>query len=105
MTSYLSKFGRKIAARDGWKCHYCGAALVPYGTSENDRLYFEPTGDGQRRMKSKFRKATIDHVKPLSKGGTCNLQNMVLACFDCNQAKADLPAGQLARNWRQGRES
>ncbi len=32
---------------------------------------------------------TIDHVVPMSKGGTNNLNNLVLACYGCNRAKAD----------------
>jgi len=35
--------------------------------------------------------ATLDHVVPLSKGGTRELSNLVAACGDCNNA----------RNWAQ----
>ena len=43
--------------------------------------------------------ATKDHVKPKSKGGRGGT-NIVAACFDCNQAKADmeLPEFWMARN-------
>ncbi len=34
-------------------------------------------------------KATVDHVVPLSRGGTNCHPNLQLACFPCNQAKAD----------------
>jgi 5-methylcytosine-specific restriction endonuclease McrA len=30
---------------------------------------------------------TIDHVVPRSKGGTEKMNNLVVACFDCNQQK------------------
>lgn len=33
--------------------------------------------------------ATIDHLVPLSKGGSNNFDNLVLACLKCNRAKAD----------------
>lgn len=31
----------------------------------------------------------IDHVVPHSKGGSCNLENLVPSCADCNQTKSD----------------
>ncbi len=33
--------------------------------------------------------ATIDHRIPASKGGTLAYENIVLACQECNKAKAD----------------
>lgn len=33
--------------------------------------------------------ATIDHLIPLSKGGDNRLENLVLACQECNRLKAD----------------
>lgn len=32
---------------------------------------------------------TLDHIKPLSKGGMTTLENCQLACLECNQKKAD----------------
>lgn len=32
---------------------------------------------------------TIDHYIPRSRGGTSDLENLVLACNDCNNAKGD----------------
>lgn len=49
---------------DDPRCRYCGRRL---GMSD----------------------ATIDHVVPTSRGGANTRANMVLACFDCNQKKAD----------------
>lgn len=94
MTSYISRFGRKVANRDGWKCHYCGIDLVPVGTPETDNLYYE-SRNGARHIKSKFKLPTIDHVKPLARGGRTRLNNLVLACQLCNNQKADKPSGQL----------
>jgi len=31
----------------------------------------------------------VDHVVPLSKGGTNNPGNLALSCFHCNRRKAD----------------
>jgi len=34
-----------------------------------------------------FHLATVDHIQPLSKGGTNKMQNLVMACPDCNKTK------------------
>jgi len=33
--------------------------------------------------------ATIDHIKPRSKGGSNRKENIVISCQECNLAKAD----------------
>lgn len=58
------KLSRKnIYLRDGHRCQYCGKKFV---TSE----------------------LTIDHVLPRSQGGVNAWDNLVCACFKCNQKKA-----------------
>lgn len=32
--------------------------------------------------------STLDHIKPRSKGGTTNTQNLIPACSSCNRSKA-----------------
>lgn len=39
--------------------------------------------------------ATIDHVIPLSRGGTSRVSNLVMACRACNEAKDNYPAPAL----------
>ncbi|SMX66801.1 HNH endonuclease [Brevibacterium aurantiacum] len=51
---------RALFVRDRGRCCYCG----------------EPG-------------ATMDHVMPKSRGGPAAWTNAVVACFDCNQRKAD----------------
>lgn len=54
-----------IIARDGDTCHYCHVVL---------------TNDSR----------TLEHITPLSQGGTSALTNLVLACKKCNQLRADM---------------
>lgn len=62
-----------LLQRDGALCAWCGALKSPSDL-------------------------TIDHVKPVSKGGRNALFNLCLACEDCNKAKGDRPAHE--RGWR-----
>ena len=58
---------RFLSSRDGGaRCRYCG-------------------------RRQKLRELTIDHVIPLSRGGTHAIENLVLSCAACNGAKADRP--------------
>jgi len=59
---------RSLAKRDGLECIYCGCSL----TTED---------------------ATVEHVVPLSLGGKDRLENMALACVECNNGFGNtLPA-------------
>jgi hypothetical protein len=55
---------RVVYARDNWTCQYCGKGV--------DR-----------------KTATLDHVKPRSKGGLHTYDNVTTACGECNRKKAD----------------
>lgn len=57
----------KVLARDGFRCVYCGRS---------------PSEDGV--------KLEVDHVFPKSKGGTDSMDNLVTACWECNQGKKDM---------------
>ena len=52
-----------IFARDGFTCKYCGR--------QSDEV-----------------KLVIDHIEPVSKGGTNTESNLVTSCESCNQGKA-----------------
>lgn len=73
----VKNVGSLLAGRDGgWKCHYCGCAI-----------HREPSKVNSIK---KPKQATVDHMKPLGKGGADNVQNMVLACRPCNDEKGDM---------------
>lgn len=43
--------------------------------------------------------AVRDHVDPRSRGGSNRLDNLVLACSDCNSAKSDTPVEEWLLAW------
>lgn len=59
---------KKLAEMYGDQCYYC----------QRD---FEAEGKRAR---------TLDHLTPVSKDGTDDLQNLALCCSSCNRAKGDL---------------
>ena len=66
-----------VCARDGWRCGICGRKV---------------------RKSLKFphpMSASLDHIVPLSKGGTHTWQNVQCAHFICNSRKSDVDGGQL----------
>lgn len=56
---------RAVIARDGERCRFCG------------------TGPAVGVV------LTLDHIIPISKGGTHRIENRQLLCAPCNHAKAD----------------
>lgn len=60
----------EILRRDGFRCYYCGVR----GNEVETTL-------------------TIDHVVPVSLGGTDDPENLVAACGDCNAGKSAVSPG------------
>ncbi len=54
----------RILARDHLRCGYCGKRGNAFSL-------------------------TVDHILPRSRGGSTSPDNLVAACFDCNQRKGD----------------
>lgn len=73
------KFGptrtKEVWKKSGGKCWYCGVRLTPPTSNTNI-----PTSYIDRMF-------TMDHIQPLSKGGTKALSNLVGACRKCNNRK------------------
>ena len=55
----------EVFKRDKFTCQYCGR-MAPDVTLE------------------------VDHIKPVSKGGTNNIMNLITACYDCNRGKTNI---------------
>lgn len=65
----ISNYLRNYAImRTYGRCAYCGCKIID----------------------EKTHGATFDHVVPLVKGGSTSKDNLLLCCFDCNQAKGKL---------------
>jgi len=60
-TRLWSKIRARILIRDGYCCQYCGSEDA----------------------------TTVDHVIPISKGGTDDPDNLVAACSRCNYSKGN----------------
>lgn len=43
----------------------------------------------------KYKRMTIDHIVPLSQGGTNEYKNLQLACHSCNRMKNDFTVDQF----------
>lgn len=83
--TYIQKYGKKIAARDGMTCHYCGCQL--YDGKDVHKIARENNWSNDLRRDIFLVIATVDHVIPRAKGGSDDLENLVLACHKCNLDK------------------
>ncbi len=61
---------RAVHERDHWTCAYCGRSVSK--TPAREALL-----------------ATVDHILPSSRGGESSWTNLVSACKECNNRKAD----------------
>lgn len=52
-----------IYERDGGRCYYCEQPVSPF-------------------------RCQVDHIQPLSRGGSSEIENLALACTECNVRKA-----------------
>lgn len=62
--SVSKKIRFEVFKRDSFQCQYCGES-APKVTLE------------------------LDHIEPVSKGGSNDITNLVTSCFDCNRGKSD----------------
>lgn len=67
---------RRVFEADGYRCHLCKRKTDPAKAAPHPRA------------------PTIDHVIPLSKGGTHEPSNCRTACFLCNSSKGDRGGGE-----------
>ena len=70
--SYIPKeIRRSVAESCHYICSYCGRAIN--SADENGKKL----------------RGVIDHIIPLAKGGTSDIENLTLSCWECNSKKGD----------------
>lgn len=91
-----------IYKRDRFHCRYCGCKVVPTQimrlVSETfpDQFPYHPNWRaGHTHPAITSRSPNLDHVVPWAKGGGNDPENLVCACWVCNQIKGDLSLQQL----------
>lgn len=70
-----------IFKRDKWTCYICGLKMNPH-------LFGEPSVKGHHEDSGK---PTVDHVVPISMGGTHTKDNVRACCSACNVEKGTMP--------------
>lgn len=77
-----------IIERDGigWHCTYCGCRLIPAGTPKGTKPYYVTHG-GDIVIAPGYERVVIDHVVPLARGGSNDIDNLVTCCWRCNHRK------------------
>lgn len=90
------KIQSQIFIRDKWCCRYCGVevffspALKALDSLSPNNGYYHRNGR-KDKMSSHLlnRCAAIDHITPVTLGGTNNIDNLICACWECNSAKSN----------------
>ena len=97
----FSKYEAQVYKRDGYQCRYCGLRVID--TKSLLRMekivgkhIFQVKGkNSERHGVALALRATIDHVKPLSRGGRTRIDNLVTSCWSCNYGKLNATLEQL----------
>ena len=86
---------RALYARDGWRCRFCGCRVVPKEVRDRLRRLLPgaiSTDPQDRDHHGAFLALTAvpDHVVPHWAGGGNELENLVTACWPCNNGRGRL---------------
>lgn len=71
----------RVFDKSNGKCFYCGTEIVKTGNWH------------------------VDHVIPVSRGGTDEMSNLEAACVDCNTKKSNAPAGEFIQSTKTAPEA
>lgn len=95
MRSSLSKrIQASIFKRDCWCCRYCGievifsVALKAMDSINPEHGYYHRNGKREKMARLLLdRCACVDHIVPVSSGGSNNPENLLCSCWRCNTLK------------------
>ena len=79
---------RLVYERDGFTCQICGVETLDPRLAGRERVM----GGRTVRVLTQSevdRIREVDHVVPLARGGTDELENLQVACHRCNRLKGD----------------
>lgn len=85
---------KQLFVRDGYRCRYCSIRVFPSEILRKSSQFFGDEvfpikgGNLQRHGIKLCFSATLDHVEPLSLGGSNDASNLVTACWCCNYGKS-----------------
>lgn len=88
----------RLLERQAGLCYWCGCRLVCWRNIPHRLVVFRTVKFivwRERLGTSQALLATLDHVVPISRGGSNDDENLVAACFWCNQDRADTGRSQL----------
>ena len=97
----FSKYESQIYKRDGYQCRYCGLrvidtkSLLKMEKMVGKQIFRVKGKNSERHGVALALRATIDHVKPLSRGGRTRIDNLVTSCWSCNYGKLNATLEQL----------
>lgn len=74
---------KDLRKEQGNRCAYCKQMMISKASSSRERPYV----------------ATVDHIVPLSAGGTNDRTNLAAACERCNAEKSSMPAEDYRQLW------
>lgn len=70
----------RIFERDEWRCFYCGTEVTLFAADSNC---------GPIPAEKLRTWASVDHLTPISQGGSNDDSNLITACRTCNAQKKD----------------
>ncbi len=85
---------RSLIKRDGYRCRFCGIPVVRKKIRKDmHREYAEalPWGGSNSEQHAAFQCLWLqsDHVRPHSRGGHTDLDNLVITCGPCNFGRSE----------------